>query len=104
MHRLQCREWWGAEVIPRDTHQHYLIMLLIMCRVQSCGEVTSWALCSLCRGSSEEEAALRTNKQVYSLLLRATASKGLSLLERTELLLSLLEQLAPRGQGSPGLQ
>lgn len=60
-------------------------------------------LCSLCRGSNEEEAILKTNKQVYSLLLRATANKGLSLLERTELMVSLLEQLAARSQGSPGL-
>ncbi|KAF4787772.1 Erythroid differentiation-related factor 1 [Turdus rufiventris] len=54
-------------------------------------------------GSNEEEAILKTNKQVYSLLLRATANKGLSLLERTELMVSLLEQLAARSQGSPGL-
>ncbi|NXH84848.1 EDRF1 factor, partial [Edolisoma coerulescens] len=56
-------------------------------------------------GTNEEEAVLKTNKQVYSLLLRATANKGLSLLERTELLLSLLEQLAPRSpDGSAGTQ
>lgn len=62
-------------------------------------------LCSLCRGTNEEEAVLKTNKQVYSLLLRATANKGLSLLERTELILNLLEQLAPRNtEGSPGVQ
>lgn len=61
-------------------------------------------LCSLCRGSTEEEAAVKTNKQVYSLLLRATANKGLSLLERTELLLALLEQLDPSSAASPGPQ
>lgn len=56
-------------------------------------------------GTNEEEAVLKTNKQVYSLLLRATANKGLSLLERTELILSLLEQLAPRNaEGTPGMQ
>ncbi|KAJ7405402.1 hypothetical protein WISP_139844 [Willisornis vidua] len=51
-------------------------------------------------GTSEEEVALKTNKQVYSLLLRATANKGLTLLERTELLLGLLAQLDPGPEGS----
>ncbi|RMC11262.1 hypothetical protein DUI87_11380 [Hirundo rustica rustica] len=55
-------------------------------------------------GSNEEEAVLKTNKQVYSLLLRATANKGPSLLERTELMLSLLEQLAPSSEGGSGPQ
>ncbi|KAJ7398840.1 Erythroid differentiation-related factor 1 [Pitangus sulphuratus] len=53
-------------------------------------------------GINEEEVVLKTNKQVYSLLLRATANKGLTLLERTDLILNLLEQLAPSSEGSNG--
>uniref|UniRef100_A0A7M4ES72 Erythroid differentiation regulatory factor 1 n=1 Tax=Crocodylus porosus TaxID=8502 RepID=A0A7M4ES72_CROPO len=44
-------------------------------------------------GSNEEEEVLKTNKEVYSLLLRATADKSVTLLERTEVILTLLEQL-----------
>uniref|UniRef100_A0A8C8VDN5 Erythroid differentiation regulatory factor 1 n=1 Tax=Pelusios castaneus TaxID=367368 RepID=A0A8C8VDN5_9SAUR len=44
-------------------------------------------------GSNEEEEVLKTNKQVYSLLLRATANKSLTLLARIEVILNLLEQL-----------
>lgn len=91
-----------TENILRDTQQYDLIMPWSLAVQRVVAGLRAGTLCSLCRGSSEEEAALKTNKQVYSLLLRATASKGLSLLERTELMLSLLEQLAPRSQGSPG--
>nr|XP_032642979.1 erythroid differentiation-related factor 1 [Chelonoidis abingdonii] len=45
------------------------------------------------RGSNEEEEVLKTNKQVYSLLLRATANKNVTLLARIEVILNLLEQL-----------
>ncbi|EMP42193.1 Erythroid differentiation-related factor 1 [Chelonia mydas] len=44
-------------------------------------------------GSNEEEEVLKTNKQVYSLLLRATANKSVTLLARIEVILNLLEQL-----------
>lgn len=44
-------------------------------------------------GSNEEEEVLKTNKEVYSLLLRATADKSVRLLERIEVILTLLEQL-----------
>ncbi|KFV13395.1 Erythroid differentiation-related factor 1, partial [Tauraco erythrolophus] len=53
-------------------------------------------------GINEEEVALKTNKQVYSLLLRATASKSMTLLERVEVMLNLLEQLARNSDGSNG--
>ncbi|XP_036907064.1 erythroid differentiation-related factor 1 isoform X5 [Sturnira hondurensis] len=42
----------------------------------------------------EGDAALRINKHVYSQLLRATASRDTSLLERVDVLLHLLGQLA----------
>lgn len=57
------------------------------------------------RGINEEEVVLKTNKQVYSLLLRATANKGMTLLERTEVILHLLEQLTPSdAAGGGGVQ
>ncbi|XP_045710385.1 erythroid differentiation-related factor 1 isoform X1 [Phyllostomus hastatus] len=46
---------------------------------------------------SEGDAALRTNKHVYSQLLRATANRDTSLLERVDILLHLLGQLAGGG-------
>ncbi|KFP42466.1 Erythroid differentiation-related factor 1, partial [Chlamydotis macqueenii] len=51
-------------------------------------------------GINEEEVALKTNKQVYSLLLRATANKSTTLLERTEVMLNLLEQLTQSSEAS----
>ncbi|XP_015277170.1 PREDICTED: erythroid differentiation-related factor 1 [Gekko japonicus] len=50
-------------------------------------------------GNIEEEDILKTNKYVYSLLLRSVANKNLTLLERIEVILNLLEQLT---QGSEG--
>ncbi|XP_062988856.1 erythroid differentiation-related factor 1 isoform X2 [Elgaria multicarinata webbii] len=50
--------------------------------------------------NSEEEKNLKTNKYVYSLLLRSAANKNLTLLERTEVVLNLLEQLTQDGEGS----
>ncbi|XP_019358520.1 PREDICTED: erythroid differentiation-related factor 1 isoform X1 [Gavialis gangeticus] len=44
-------------------------------------------------GTNEEEEVLKTNKEVYSLLLRATADKSVTLLKRIEVILTLLEQL-----------
>ncbi|KFQ55210.1 Erythroid differentiation-related factor 1, partial [Nestor notabilis] len=56
-------------------------------------------------GINEEEAALQTNKQVYSLLLRATANRSLTLLERVEVILNLLEQLTQNSDtGNAGIQ
>uniref|UniRef100_A0A8C2SNW8 Erythroid differentiation regulatory factor 1 n=1 Tax=Coturnix japonica TaxID=93934 RepID=A0A8C2SNW8_COTJA len=51
---------------------------------------------------NEEEVTLKTNKQVYSLLLRATANKSLTLLERIEVILNLLEQLTQNSEASNG--
>ncbi|KAB0346231.1 hypothetical protein FD754_011088 [Muntiacus muntjak] len=48
----------------------------------------------------DEDAVLKTNKQVYSQLLRATANRNASLLERADLLVRLLDQLARGGGGS----
>ncbi|XP_066210931.1 erythroid differentiation-related factor 1 isoform X2 [Saccopteryx leptura] len=45
----------------------------------------------------EEDLALRANKQIYSQLLRATADRNTSLVERIDVLVHLLDQLA---QGS----
>ncbi|KFQ33709.1 Erythroid differentiation-related factor 1, partial [Merops nubicus] len=53
-------------------------------------------------GITEEEVALKTNKQVYSLLLRATAERSVPLLERVEVILSLLEQLTADTEGAEG--
>ncbi|KFP85822.1 Erythroid differentiation-related factor 1, partial [Apaloderma vittatum] len=53
-------------------------------------------------GIHEEEVVLKTNKQVYSLLLRATANKSLTLLERVEVILNLLEQLTPDTEATNG--
>ncbi|XP_010580268.1 PREDICTED: erythroid differentiation-related factor 1 isoform X4 [Haliaeetus leucocephalus] len=53
-------------------------------------------------GINEEEVVLKTNKQVYSLLLRATANKSMTLLERIEVILNLLEQLAQNNEASNG--
>ncbi|XP_068404847.1 erythroid differentiation-related factor 1 isoform X4 [Eschrichtius robustus] len=49
----------------------------------------------------EEDVVLKTNKQIYSQLLRATANKNASLLERIDVLVHLLDQLA-RGSGGGG--
>lgn len=51
---------------------------------------------------SEEEITLKTNKQVYSLLLRATANKSMTLLERIEVILNLLEQLTQSSEAVAG--
>lgn len=59
-------------------------------------------ICFLFRGINEEEVVLKTNKQVYSLLLRATANKSMTLLERIEVILNLLEQLAQNSEASNG--
>lgn len=59
-------------------------------------------ICFLFRGINEEEVVLKTNKQVYSLLLRATANKSMTLLERIEVILNLLEQLAQNNEDSNG--
>lgn len=53
-------------------------------------------------GVNEEEVTLKTNKQVYSLLLRATANKSMTLLERIEVILNLLEQLSQNSEASNG--
>lgn len=58
--------------------------------------------CFLFRGINEEDAVLKTNKQVYSLLLRATANKSLTLLQRIEVILNLLEQLTRNNEGNNG--
>ncbi|XP_069867492.1 erythroid differentiation-related factor 1 isoform X4 [Dipodomys merriami] len=49
----------------------------------------------------EEDAVLKNNKQVYSQLLRATANKSATLVERIDVVIRLLEQLA-RGAGEVG--
>lgn len=54
---------------------------------------------SLTSSNLEEDVVLKTNKQIYSQLLRATANKNASLLERIDLLLHLLEQLAHGAAG-----
>ncbi|OPJ84078.1 erythroid differentiation-related factor 1 isoform B [Patagioenas fasciata monilis] len=53
-------------------------------------------------GINEEDVVLKTNKQVYSLLLRATANKSLTLLQRIEVILNLLEQLTRNNEGNNG--
>nr|XP_051689454.1 erythroid differentiation-related factor 1 isoform X5 [Oryctolagus cuniculus] len=45
----------------------------------------------------EEDVVLKTNKHIYSQLLRATASKGATLVERVDVVIHLLEQLARGG-------
>lgn len=59
-------------------------------------------ICFLFRDVNEEEVTLKTNKQVYSLLLRATANKSMTLLERIEVILNLLEQLSQNSEASNG--
>lgn len=51
-------------------------------------------------GNVEEDVALKTNKHIYSQLLRATANKNTSLPERIDVLLHLLDQLS-RGSAVP---
>lgn len=46
----------------------------------------------------EEDVALTTNKQIYSQLLRATANRNTALWERVDVLIRLLDELAP-GRG-----
>ncbi|XP_075613759.1 erythroid differentiation-related factor 1 isoform X1 [Balearica regulorum gibbericeps] len=53
-------------------------------------------------GINEEEVVLKTNKHVYSLLLRATANRSATLLERVEVILNLLEQLTQTSEASNG--
>ncbi|KAF7485956.1 Hypothetical predicted protein [Marmota monax] len=47
----------------------------------------------------EEDGLLKSNKQIYSQLLRATANKSASLLERIDVIIHLLGQLAHGGSG-----
>ncbi|XP_032738000.1 erythroid differentiation-related factor 1 isoform X4 [Lontra canadensis] len=49
--------------------------------------------------NTEDDAVLKTNKQIYSQLLRATANKNAALLERIDVLVHLLDQLARGGSG-----
>ncbi|XP_044924533.1 erythroid differentiation-related factor 1 isoform X4 [Mustela putorius furo] len=49
--------------------------------------------------NTEDDAVLKTNKQIYSQLLRATANKNAALLERIDILVHLLDQLARGGGG-----
>lgn len=49
--------------------------------------------------NTDEDGVLKTNKQIYSQLLRATANKNATLLERIDVLLHLLDQLARGGGG-----
>lgn len=59
----------------------------------------------LLRGNIEEENILKTNKYVYSLLLRSVANKDSTLLERTEVILNILEQLTQGNESkSLGIQ
>ncbi|XP_044301538.1 erythroid differentiation-related factor 1 isoform X1 [Varanus komodoensis] len=51
-------------------------------------------------GNTEEDNILKANKYVYSLLLRSAANKNLTLLERTEVVLNLLEQLTQDSEGN----
>ncbi|XP_053168815.1 erythroid differentiation-related factor 1 isoform X2 [Hemicordylus capensis] len=51
-------------------------------------------------GGNNEEEILKANKYVYSLLLRSAANKNLTLLERTEVVLNLLEQLTQDSEGN----
>lgn len=51
--------------------------------------------------NTEEDVVLQTNKQIYSQLLRATANRNSTLLERIEVVICLLEQLAS-SSGSSG--
>ncbi|XP_061491682.1 erythroid differentiation-related factor 1 isoform X1 [Rhineura floridana] len=51
-------------------------------------------------GGNSEEEILKANKKVYSLLLRSAANKNLTLLERTEVVLNLLEQLTQDNEGN----
>ncbi|XP_040847883.1 erythroid differentiation-related factor 1 isoform X3 [Ochotona curzoniae] len=51
--------------------------------------------------NTEEDGALKTNKQIYSQLLRATTNKSATLLERVDVIIHLLEQLA---QGHSAVQ
>ncbi|XP_029465909.1 erythroid differentiation-related factor 1 isoform X2 [Rhinatrema bivittatum] len=49
---------------------------------------------------NKEEAVLQTNKQVYSSLLRATANKSASLLERIDTVINILDQLSPKSEAN----
>uniref|UniRef100_A0A8C9MDH4 Erythroid differentiation regulatory factor 1 n=1 Tax=Panthera tigris altaica TaxID=74533 RepID=A0A8C9MDH4_PANTA len=49
--------------------------------------------------NTEEDVVLKTNKQIYSQLLRATANRNSTLLERIDVLIQLLDQLARGGSG-----
>lgn len=75
-----CLTWWGGIAV----------------------HVTSSSVLFLFYSSSsniEEDVALTTNKQIYSQLLRATANRNTALWERVDVLIRLLDELAP-GRGS----
>lgn len=75
-----CLNWWGASPFT----------------------VTSFSVLFLFYSSSsniEDDVALTTNKQIYSQLLRATANRNTALWERVDVLIRLLDELAP-GRGS----
>lgn len=55
--------------------------------------------------SSEEDAALKTNKLLYSNLLRATANSTVTLPERIDIVINLLAQMTSRNEGNtPGIK
>ncbi|KAM4636444.1 erythroid differentiation-related factor 1 [Discoglossus pictus] len=50
--------------------------------------------------NTEEETSLKTYKQVYSNLLRATANRSSTLAERLAVLINLLDQLTPKDEAN----
>jgi ribosomal protein L18 len=50
--------------------------------------------------NTEEDVVLKTNKHIYSQLLRASANKGVTLMERIDVVIRLLEQLALGDSGA----
>lgn len=58
-------------------------------------------ICStLLFSSGKDEENLKVNKYAYSLLLRSAANKNLTLLERTDVILNILQQLTQDNEGN----
>lgn len=98
----QCPCHWGGGLCVF----HWAVTGKCSCFIKGLLFLTSPSIPFTCLFSSssntEEDTVLQTNKQIYSQLLRATANRNSTLLERIEVIICLLEQLASGSSGSSG--
>lgn len=98
----QCPCHWGGGLCVF----HWAVTGKCSCFIKCLLFLTSPSIPFTClfnsSSNTEEDTVLQTNKQIYSQLLRATANRNSTLLERIEVIICLLEQLASGSSGSSG--